>query len=401
LSEITDLTDDGAWCWFQDPRAVHHVGQRDRTYVGYVTSTGDVAVLAVDHAGAIARTTLHPGYERDDHASPALLVLPDGRIAAFYSGHSGRAMNYRVSERPEDISRFGPELSIGVNTAPDGVYTYANPFYLSAESRVYLFFRSGTYKPGFTYSDDGLRTWAPAQVAIESPSRRPYVKYASNGADSVYLAFTEGHPNEFGDNSIYCAKFSQGRFTDAAGADLGAAPIDTASLTKIYDGSSAGGRGWVHSIALDAQGRPSIVFAAFPRRNDPGYSGEDHRYHYAAFTGGEWVEREFAPAGRSMATTDHEPEYTGGATQDPHDPGTVYLSRETGAGWNIERWHTDDFGATFDEPTLLTTDGDEADHKNIRPVVPWGAPGGPSVLWMQGRYDHWRDGYRTRLLALG
>lgn len=28
-----ELVADGAWCWFQDPRAVHYVGTRDRTYI--------------------------------------------------------------------------------------------------------------------------------------------------------------------------------------------------------------------------------------------------------------------------------------------------------------------------------------------------------------------------------
>ncbi len=33
-----ELVADGAWCWFQDPRAVHYVGLHNRTYIGYVTS---------------------------------------------------------------------------------------------------------------------------------------------------------------------------------------------------------------------------------------------------------------------------------------------------------------------------------------------------------------------------
>jgi hypothetical protein len=43
-----ELVADGAWCWFQDPRAVHYVGVHDRTYIGYVTSKGDIDIAAQD-----------------------------------------------------------------------------------------------------------------------------------------------------------------------------------------------------------------------------------------------------------------------------------------------------------------------------------------------------------------
>src|SRR5437870_2023691 len=73
-----ELVADGAWCWFQDPRAVHYVGAHDRTYIGYVTSTGDIDVVSQDAGTArLTHTTLHAGLQVDDHAAPGLAVLPD------------------------------------------------------------------------------------------------------------------------------------------------------------------------------------------------------------------------------------------------------------------------------------------------------------------------------------
>ena len=130
-ARVTELVGDGAWCWFQDPRAIHYVGQHDRTYVGYVTTKGDIDVLALDDpTGTVYQTVLHPNLVADDHAAPGIEVLPDGRIAVFYAGHVGNTMYYRVSTNPEDVTSFGPEQTVPVNVPGPYGYTYANPIYL-------------------------------------------------------------------------------------------------------------------------------------------------------------------------------------------------------------------------------------------------------------------------------
>src|SRR5579875_4024013 len=70
-----ELVADGAWCWFQDPRAVHYVGQHDRTYIGYVTAEGDIDVVSQDDgSAALTHSILHFGLAPDDHAAPGLEV---------------------------------------------------------------------------------------------------------------------------------------------------------------------------------------------------------------------------------------------------------------------------------------------------------------------------------------
>jgi hypothetical protein len=44
-----ELTGDGAWSWFGDPRAVFYAGERRCTYVGWVNSFGDVVIGQYDH----------------------------------------------------------------------------------------------------------------------------------------------------------------------------------------------------------------------------------------------------------------------------------------------------------------------------------------------------------------
>jgi len=82
------LTEDGAWCWFSDPRALLLDGQ---LYAGWMSSDGSVQVGQWDPArpeSPAHSATLAPQFEKDDHDHPALLVLPDQRLAAFYAPHA-------------------------------------------------------------------------------------------------------------------------------------------------------------------------------------------------------------------------------------------------------------------------------------------------------------------------
>ena len=43
------LTKDGSWCWFSDPRTVYNKGIHEKTYMGFVTSDGDITITLKDH----------------------------------------------------------------------------------------------------------------------------------------------------------------------------------------------------------------------------------------------------------------------------------------------------------------------------------------------------------------
>ena len=240
-----ELVADGSWCWFQDPRAVHHVGAHDRTYVGYVTSRGDIDIISQDNGtAALTHTTLHPRLIADDHAAPGLVVLPNGKIAVFYATHGGdHYMRYRVSTTPENITTFGPERTLNLG----GPVTYANPIYLPAEQRLFLFYR-GTSTPWMTSTADltGLTGWTtPRQVITPrathtavSALTRPYVKYATNDHDEIAVLFTDGHPQGDTENglptSTYEITYKAGAFWTPAGANLGAGPIHIDDLRASH-----------------------------------------------------------------------------------------------------------------------------------------------------------------------
>lgn len=393
-----ELVADGAWCWFQDPRAVHFHGRYDRTYIGYVTSTGDVDVVSQDAGTAkLAHTTLHADLQRDDHAAPGLEVLPSGQIAVFYSKHTGSEMYYRISTHAEDITSFGPEHTIGVNTEGTSGYTYANPIYLSAENRTYLFFRSANSKPAVTWSDDGLKTWAPAHTLLTGPAVRPYVKYATNGVDKIFIAFDDGHPRDVPTNSVYGLMYDDGKLSTMDGATVGVMgqpvptdPVDIGSVPPLYDGSGPDGRAWMQDVVLDSNDDPVVAFSSYP-------TTEDGRYHYARWDGSSWKQTDFTDAGGTIDAGGQEDEYSGGMSIDPNDVSTVYTSRQIGSAWEIQRWQTDNGGLSFGAPVSITQNSSV---KNVRPVVPWGPPGEVKVLWMAGTYTYWKGGFKTELREL-
>ena len=64
VTDVKTFAEDGAWCWFSDPRAVYYEGQHQRTYVGWIDSRGNVMVGFYDHQDRQTQTyMLHEGLE--------------------------------------------------------------------------------------------------------------------------------------------------------------------------------------------------------------------------------------------------------------------------------------------------------------------------------------------------
>ena len=114
-------------------------------------------------------------------------------------------------------------------------------------------------------------------------------------------------------------------------------------------------------MALDANGRPVIVFAAFP-------STGDHRYMYARWTGSSWSTSQITAAGGSISLDGKEPYYSGGITLDHEDPSTVYLSRNVAGVFQVETWKTANGGAGWSKQDVSAPDT----VNNVRPISPRG-----------------------------
>ncbi len=398
-----DFSADGGWCWFSDPRAIAREG---RTYAGWVASDGSIEVGSWDHAtNRVTKFVLHAQFERDDHDNPALLFLPDGRLAAFYSLHAKGDMRLRVTARPGDIAEWSAERSLGFDAIDRGKRgtTYANPVILTGEDNaLYVFWRGTNFKPTFAVSRDLGGTWSAPRTLLSRPgaddTNRPYLKLTSDGIGRIDFVFTDGHPRNESANSVYYLHYERGAFYKADGSRLGGLtdlPLDPARCDRVYDGATSG-RAWIWDIATTSDGQPVIAFTRLPAENE-------HHYEFARWDGKTWRLSEICPAGgwfpqTPAGKTEPEPHYSGGMSLDHANPFTLHTSRRIGGVFEIERWQSPDFGKTWASSALTS----HSSRDNVRPfTVRNASANGPAVLWMNTEYYIHYTNFRTILKFAG
>lgn len=403
------INDDGGWCWFQDERVLVHAGKLWVVSVAAgtddATRRGSVEIATRDlKSGDSTRFVLHPNLHYNDHATPALLALPDGRVLAIYSGHNHGQMFHRTTERPSDATAWTP--AVPFKPAEGARVTYANLVRLSGENgRIYNFYRGydPQWKPSWMTSDDDGRSWEAHGLWIDQPGperHRPYVKYVGNDRDEIHFVFTEGHPRNF-DNSLYHARYRDGQFRRSDGSSIqpvASGPVTPAQATQIFAGD-ARNIAWPSDLHLDEAGHPIAVYSVQRSEGrmpygDPNW-GQDLRYRYARWDGQRWNDFEIARAGTRLYPM--EDDYTGLIALDPQDVSTVFISANvdpvTGGPlakkrYQIFRGRTSDAGKTWTWSQLTDT----ADVDNLRPVVPiWSSTDQQAVVWMRGQYRTYTD----------
>lgn len=390
--EIT-FTDDGAWCWFQDPRAVYIDGKKECTYAQWVTKNGTLKIGSYNHKnGKIEIENLKTNWDADDHNVGAFLVLPDNRLMVFYARHNREGIYCRTSTNPEDISSWEDEITISDSPR----ITYAHPFYLADEKTYYVFWRGPSWKPTFSTSKD-RKNWSKPQILIQDIGRvggdiRPYTKITSDNKSSIHFTFTDGHPRVEPQNSVYYLKYEDGKFYKADGTvagNINSLPIAHKNSDLVYDGKATNVRAWVWDIALDNKEMPVIAYTRLPEETD-------HRYCYARWNGKKWTDTEITKAGKwfpqtQEGETEREPHYSGGIGLNHANPSELYVSREINGVFEIEKWETPDKGKSWNS-YFITKNSDEL---NVRPVVPRGySKNKDFVLWMNGDYIHYTN-YNT------
>lgn len=350
ISAPVDLTDDGTWCWFSDPRAIYD-DTTNKLITGYVSSDGNIISLQVDlNTGEKKRTILYEGLEADDHDNPAFIKRADGRYLAFYTKHHNTNLYMNMSMKPNDASSWGNAMIINPNGKADvekygdNKYTYANPVMLKNENnRIYLFGRWIGFKPNITRSDNGFSTWADGRVMIcPQPFtwiQRPYVKYYSDGESKIHIVFTDGHPRDEPTNSVYYACYYNDAFHRANGdiiCSIDSLPFEPKEATLVYNAKKTGARAWVYDVYADDEGNPSIAYAQYPTE-------EEHIYHYAWFDGKKWNDKEIVNSGKWFpqtpeGETEREPHYSAGLTIDPNHQHSLFISRDVNSIFEIEQW---------------------------------------------------------------
>lgn len=399
---------DARWIWFTNPRAIRHVGERERTYFCYLGGpTGrDIVAAAYDHdARSLATTVVHESFSADDHTNPSLFVRNDRRVLLLWAGHNGDALHYAVSRESESVASFGPRRTIDQESV-----TYPNPVRSPDDPEtLYLFYRDrvhthdatddkyGYIGDGNVYyriSEDEGSTWSE-QTLLAVPPEGHYSLYfvAARSDDAIHLFLTDAERG--GDapkwNVMY-VQFRDGSFYAADGgliAGPGDLPLTVSDLEVVYDSAAEGNHyAWIWDGASDEAGNPVAVYATFP-------STLAHEYRYARWDGQRWRDHHLTDAGRYVARRPIELHYSGGLSLDRTDPSVVYGCVWRGERCELRRFETATGGETWAEaPVTRRSVG-----RDVRPVVPRNAGGDVPVLWTTGSYEH-MDAAQTVLRGL-
>ena len=417
------LTEEGAWCWFADPRAIHFTnadGSINASYIGYIDVHGNVKAMQMDYnTGRRTEVLVRSYFQPDDHNNPTFLVLPDERILIIYSRHTDEpAFYYRVSKYPGDISVLGEEKCIVTNHNT----TYPSPFLMSDDpDHFYLCWRGLGWHPTIARltlpdKDDNVQiAWGPYQM-VQSTGARPYAKYYSNGKDKLYMTYTTGHPDNEWPNWLYFNVINlnpQQKADGKVSVNPTLEDIKGNHLSVIADGkfrvnksaeykqtypytlvdAPTNSRAWVWQIACDTEGLPAIAMVRIDRTKN------QHQYYYAKWTGEAWRLTDLADGGGRFHPSNTEYCYSGGEALDPANPQVIYLSIPTKgrSGKSIHeiwRYTVADNGQVVMKDQITHNSA----KNNVRPFVLPGSENSPMrLMWMHGDYAYWivRKGYPT------
>lgn len=402
---IQTLTDDGAWCWFSDPRAIYTSTKKGDIITGWVTKSGDIVAASFNpKTNKKEQKLLYKELEIDDHDNPAFLELADKSILTQYTWHGGNKTRMGVIQHTTDATGnintfsdawvFKPETDDLIKKYVRQTYTYANPFSLKQENnKLYSFGRWIGYKPNMITSTDQGKTWSDPQVVITSKdlniNNRPYVKYYSDGKSKIHMIFTDGHPNAEPLNSVYYCYYENEAFWRADGSkitDVANLPFHPSDATIVYQATESTGKAWIFDVVIDKKGRPVVAYTRYP-------TNQEHLYHYAVYDNGKWIDHQIINSGKWFPQTqpntkEREENYSGGLALDPLDPSIVYFSHSINNVFEISKASTKDLGKTW-KMTPITR---QSQYDNVRPMVPrYKKKGDPTVLlWMQNKqYIHY------------
>lgn len=399
---LIQLNDNGAWCWYQDERAVVDIlvdkliigSDASGSGVGGSSRNGNIEVVIFDLKTGLSQRFILMKAGCDDHNAPAFWVRPDGKYLVMYAQHYDTASRYRIY----DGNCWTEEQHFDWNSIPGGTdfsTTYSNLFYLSAEDKVYNIVRCYARSPNLMVSIDLGDTWyyggLLTQPDISIGYVNGYFKYCGNGIDRIDFVGTEHHPRDY-NTSIYHGYIKNGQSFRSDGTLLDSDISDKyapkpADFTLVFAANTfvksiKMTRCWTIDLQTYNDGTIATIFKA--RANN---SEMDHRFFYARFDGLSWISTYLGKAGSKLYSS--EQDYVGLGALHPNDPNTIYISTPFDPRddtdlevHEIFKGVTDDYGATW----TWTPVTQKSTRDNLRPIVPAWDPNNTALLWWRGTY---------------
>jgi hypothetical protein len=415
---LIQFNDNGAWCWYQDERAVIDFAagklllgsDGSGSGVGGSPRSGDVEAVLFDLNSRVPkRFTLREGdpsiFYCDDHCAPAFIIRPDGEYLAFYAAHfNDTSSHYRLYDGtawgPESVFNWKKERPGGANFQT----TYSNLHYLSAEGRLYNFVRGNNKSPNVMVSTNMGDSWVyGGQLSTNANVgyNNGYYKYVSNGVDRIDFICSDYHPRDF-PTSIFHGYIKDGKVYRSDGTVIDNNLFDildlpsTAAMTLVFaDGTVVQGdtmhRCWNTDVQRYDDGTIATIITARANNNVGGSStaiNPDLRFLYSRFDGTKWTTTYLGKAGSKLYPS--EQDYTGLGAMHPNDPNIIYLSTPSDPRDNTNLGVHEIFkGVTADQGKTWTWTPitQRSVRDNMRPVVPAWDKNNTALLWWRGTYS--------------
>jgi hypothetical protein len=411
------FNDNGAWCWYQDERAVVDT-EKGKMVIGSVASgngpggsprSGDIDAVIFDLTSMMSKKYLLKNgggnaFYCDDHNAPAFLVRPDGKYLAMYAAHFNDTTSYY---RIYDENEWGPEQKFNWKQERPGgsnfQTTYSNVYHLAAEGRTYNFIRGNNKSPNSMVSIDMGDTWTyGGQLASGSNIgyNNGYYRYNGNGVDRIDFVCTEYHPRDY-NTSVYHGYIKDGKSYKSDGTlvddnilDVDFIP-DPGNFTTVFEaGTVINGmtiyRCWNIDLQYYENGTITTIISTRINNNTNGndnFIDPEHCFIYCRYDGSRWNYTYLGQAGPKLYSS--EADYTGLAAVHPDDPNTIYISttidprNDLNLGIHeIFKGVTNDEGGTWAWfPITWNSVRD-----NLRPIIPAWDENNTALLWWRGTY---------------
>ena len=425
---LIQFNDNGNWTWYSDERSVVDKA-RGRIIVGSdgngagvggSARSGAIEVGMFDlQTGTSTRVTLLPSGNLgpDDHNTPGLLVWPDGKYLAQWTGHN---QNYLTYFSIYDGANWNPYTTfdwqaLGATSSEQA--SYSNPHYLSAEGRTYTFVRSLDIKSmNILLSTNEGGTWTyygRLNRSYPGSGYNPgYYKFCDNGKDRIDFICTESHPRDTL-TSIYHGYISNGMSFRSDGTVVDSnlndtvAPLSSDFMPVFTNGTvmpigQTNYRCWNSDVQWYPDGSVEAIIHArinesahiggYPDQEDP-----DHAFFFCRWDGTSWATTYLCQAGYKLYSA--EADYVGLGALSPNDPNTIFIStrydpRAVQAGVTdtnppYSAWHeiwkgvTTNHGASF----TWTPITQNSTHDNLRPIVPPWDANNIALIWFRATYS--------------
>lgn len=370
-----------SWEWWIRPKTVYCNG---RMWLGGMGDDGSVRVDVIADDGTCRRAVVTtfgvvggtPTTGADDHNSSAILAIPGKVPIVFYQKHGSETKTYynRGTMNADDGYRFlSAQSQLNWNGIASAIgVTYPHVFNVGDEvhifTRVTVTGQSSRYY-GYARSSDWAQTWDVSPVLILDNGFAQQTYPAMQNVNGIMRIGIGVDPDGGNDHDVYYCEMdlATGKIykpedpsTSLGNAQTGVGLPVLRTGTSLVRTAPAG----IRSNYFDTSGGtvPRCSWVEYDETDTQGTA----TYYVGSYVSGAWVVHPVCSAGQEFGqSVSGRGGYMGGCHFTNEDPDAldVLVSRNhggdwrAGAGsWTIERWHSDDHGATWDTPTVIASD---------------------------------------------